>query len=62
MLDKARRDIKLDEIKLIIGIEKRDCTKILIDPDDKLGEKVILITVVKDHDPQLFHIIIHNYF
>ena len=58
------RDIVLDRIKKIIGIEKFDNTKILIEIDDKspdditLKNAVILMTfVVKDGNrffPQLF--------
>ena len=64
MVDDYVRDIVLDRIKKIIGIEKFDNTKILIEIDDKLPDDitlknaVILMTfVVKDGNrffPQLF--------
>ena len=41
MLDKV-----LDKIKMIIGIEKFGDTKILIDTDDKLDNKVPLTNVM----------------
>ena len=57
MVDDYMTDKVLEKIKEIIGLEKFDDTKILIDTDDKLPDNitlkyiVILITcVIKDDD------------
>ena len=55
MVDDYMLDKVLDKIKMILGIEKFDNTKILIKTDDKLldylVDVVILITwVIKDDD------------
>ena len=42
MIDDCKPDQVLDKIKEIIGIEKFDDTKILIDTDDKLPDDITL--------------------
>ena len=46
MVDDDTLNKKFDKIKKIIGIEKFDYIKILIDMDDKLSDDIIVIKVV----------------
>ena len=64
MVDNYKLDEVLDRIKEIIGIEKFDNTKILVDKDDKLPDdvtknmlKYLMTFIITDDDkfyPQLF--------
>ena len=64
MVDNYKLDEVLDRIKEIIGIEKFDNTKILVDKDDKLPDdvtknmlKYLMTFIIKDDGkfyPQLF--------
>ena len=64
MVDNYKLDEVLDRIKEIIGIEKFDNTKILVDKDDKLPDdvtknmlKYLVTFIIKDDGkfyPQLF--------
>ena len=47
MIDDYALDKVLDKIKEIIGIEKFDHTKILIDTDDKMPSDITLKNMVK---------------
>ena len=64
MVDNHILDKVSDKIKMIVGIEKFDDTKIFIETDDKLPDNVtlknvvkLITCVIKDNDkfyPQIF--------